>query len=280
MKQIVRIAAALVAALALIAVTLSYASADGSSRPRPPAQAQRGADQRAAAAAAPNLEAVFVPVKPCRLVDTRKGGGALGGQSSRNFLVRGTAGFAAQGGTTGGCGIPDSASGVAANVTVTGATGNGFLVGYPAGTIAAVTNFVTYQKAVTTTVNPTFALAAFGSTTDLAVANHGSPAQLIVDVTGYYAPQLHAWVTDAGVLARHTSRVLSSVRDATGAYTVTFDRDLDACSVSVGAFPGTASGSAYVKGAQEDQVVVYFYSTLQGGIPQPTDTNFYLDVTC
>src|ERR1700748_2846374 len=48
----------------------------------------------------------FVPINPCRVADTRLATGALGNNASKNFLVRGTAGFTTQGGTSGGCCIP------------------------------------------------------------------------------------------------------------------------------------------------------------------------------
>ena len=50
--------------------------------------------------------AVFVPVTPCRVVDTRRGGGALGVREVRSWQVGGAGGaFAGQGGRAGGCGI-------------------------------------------------------------------------------------------------------------------------------------------------------------------------------
>lgn len=42
---------------------------------------------------------VYTPVAPCRIVDTRSGGGALGANTTRNFDVDGTT-FTSQGGST------------------------------------------------------------------------------------------------------------------------------------------------------------------------------------
>ena len=58
----------------------------------------------------------FVPVDPCRLADTRLGGGDRRQQHGAELPVRGTASFTAQGGTSGGCGVPDGA--LAAELTV------------------------------------------------------------------------------------------------------------------------------------------------------------------
>jgi hypothetical protein len=70
-----------------------------------------GVDLRAALA--PNAlgdssaDLVYTPVTPCRLFDTRNAAeGILVGNTQRNFLVTGTTGFATQGGSVGGCGIP------------------------------------------------------------------------------------------------------------------------------------------------------------------------------
>src|SRR5436305_7260753 len=59
--------------------------------------------QVAATAAAPTLgdpqsDLIFVPVAPCRIIDTRLAGGAIGANATRAFLVTGTTGFEAQGG--------------------------------------------------------------------------------------------------------------------------------------------------------------------------------------
>ena len=42
---------------------------------------------------------IYVPVDPCRIVDTRSGGGAITANTNRNFLVSGSMGeLAVQGG--------------------------------------------------------------------------------------------------------------------------------------------------------------------------------------
>src|SRR3954467_14115424 len=49
---------------------------------------------------------VFVPLPPCRIIDTRLAGGALTPGVTRSFKVTGTTEFQAQGGQDGGCGVP------------------------------------------------------------------------------------------------------------------------------------------------------------------------------
>ena len=55
---------------------------------------------------------IFVPITPCRIADTRLGGGIVTGSSTRSFYVAGTVGFAPQGGKSGGCGVPLGATAV------------------------------------------------------------------------------------------------------------------------------------------------------------------------
>lgn len=49
---------------------------------------------------------VFVPLAPCRIIDTRVAGGRLQPGVVRDFQVAGIFEFQAQGGTMGGCGVP------------------------------------------------------------------------------------------------------------------------------------------------------------------------------
>ncbi len=55
---------------------------------------------------------------------------------------------------------------------------------------------------------------------------------LVIDVQGFYAPQIQATVNLDGTLGDHTSRVVSSSRPATGQYTVTVDRNVSGCVAS------------------------------------------------
>jgi hypothetical protein len=79
----------------------------------------------------------FFTLPPCRVLDTRNPTGAYGGPSlvagaSRTFTIAGQ------------CGVPLTATAVAVNFTVTGATGGGFTTLYPAGTtrpLASTSNF-------------------------------------------------------------------------------------------------------------------------------------------
>jgi YVTN family beta-propeller protein len=65
----------------------------------------------------------FVPVAPCRLIDTRLSGGSLPANTSRNFAVP----------QLGGCGIPSTAAAYSLNVTAVPQGRLGFLTIWPTG---------------------------------------------------------------------------------------------------------------------------------------------------
>ncbi|MCB1040627.1 MAG: hypothetical protein KDA94_14015, partial [Acidimicrobiales bacterium] len=61
---------------------------------------------------------LYVPIVPCRVVDTRQGGGKLNNREIRAYQIAGSGpAFAAQGGLPGGCDIPTGAVAVEASIT-------------------------------------------------------------------------------------------------------------------------------------------------------------------
>jgi hypothetical protein len=131
----------------------------------------------------------FYSVTPCRIADTRVGGGFSGLQgppslaagAQRNFPVAGL------------CGIPggvDGAKAAALNVTVVGPSKEGFIKIWPFGqAIPAVStiNFVAGEPAIANG-----AIVPLGSDPTLHIsvvygtATPGGSANLILDVTGYF----------------------------------------------------------------------------------------------
>ncbi|MFM7062164.1 MAG: hypothetical protein ACKO04_01540, partial [Actinomycetes bacterium] len=115
---------------------------------------------------------------PCRAVDTRSGGGALGPDVTRSFQVGGTGSLAAQGGNPAGCGVPDGAGAVEIAVTAVGPAGNGFLRAFAAGDPVPNATFVNYTSGVGITNTGTVPLAAAG-TQDLSVKNFVGTTQVV-----------------------------------------------------------------------------------------------------
>ncbi|MEZ5139632.1 MAG: hypothetical protein R2711_12960 [Acidimicrobiales bacterium] len=129
----------------------------------------------------------YVPITPCRVVDTRRpgAGGAFGNREIRDYVVRGTGGaFAQQGGTAGGCGIPDEALGVEASITAVDPADSGFFRTWPSGESMPNATFMNFARNQDTT--NTGAITFGDESTDIRARNFGGSAQYVIDVQGYY----------------------------------------------------------------------------------------------
>jgi glucose/arabinose dehydrogenase len=114
----------------------------------------------------------FFTLKPCRLVDTRTSGPALGSGADRVLTV------------TGACGVPATARAVSVNVTVTQPTAAGYLVLRANGTTVPVASTINYGTGQTRANAATVALSTSGQ---VAVRNGQATgtAHFILDVNGY-----------------------------------------------------------------------------------------------
>ena len=284
MNRWTRLLTALTVTVTAITLGLSSASASSGSSRAPSWQGPGGPDAPAVSGQhaiplvlSPSVgQAVFVPLTPCRIADTRLVGGPLGNLAVRTFYVQGTTGFAPQGGKSGGCGVPAGATAVTTNVTTTAAAApGGYLTGYPNGSPEPLSNFVTYPTA-TTTVNPTFAINPT-TTNSLAIRAHGGHVQVIIDVTGYYAPQLDAIVSPNGTLYAHTSPILSSTRTSTGSYTILTNTDVSNCAVTVTIRGGIFYGDGFGSG---NNVYVTTWALNSSATATLTDLYYSFAVTC
>ena len=131
--------------------------------------------------------------QPCRIIDTRLAGGALTSGTPRSFVVAGTGGgFALQGGTAGGCGVPVGATSVMMNFVAVDPQGAGNLKGaaYPNG-IPATGSIINYQLLAPPLniangllfpiCDPTTATC----TADMTLQANGAGTDVVVDVLGY-----------------------------------------------------------------------------------------------
>ena len=123
----------------------------------------------------------FVPLTPCRIIDTRNGDGPAGGPVLQHGIDR-------QFPIVGRCGVPSTARAAALNLTVAGASSLGHLTVWPCcdqPPLVSNLNFNLGEYAVansaimplTPGVNNIAAYVAIGP---------GGTAHLLVDVTGYY----------------------------------------------------------------------------------------------
>ncbi len=124
----------------------------------------------------------FVALPPCRMVDTRTGGGKTGAfgppmlasAQSRTIPV-----------PTSGCGVPASALAYAINVTVVPIGALGYLTVWPAGQPQPfVSTLNAFQGEVV--ANAAIVPAGVGGAVDVYASN---PTHLIVDINGYFTDQ-------------------------------------------------------------------------------------------
>jgi Pectinesterase len=146
-------------------------------------------------AAGNGTPSVFVPIVPCRLADTRPGASNVGTRNSPagpaetlQFVVWGS---------NGNCAIPNTATGIATNVTAVGPTADSYLTVFPADANPRPTSS---NLNVTSTSPPTpnqvtVALSATGA---IAVYNNGGTVDVIVDIVGYYIPSTGSGTGPAG----------------------------------------------------------------------------------
>lgn len=146
---------------------------------------------------------VYVPVDPCRIVDTRNAGGAIIADGFRNFLVSGTVGeLAVQGGTT-NCLDPKAGTGlkplaISAYVLAVPATNstNGVLTAYPsdqppppAGAGSTV-NFAAGQVIGNTTNITLCASSTCPTNGEFAILARRTNQHVVIDVQGYFYQQV------------------------------------------------------------------------------------------
>lgn len=133
---------------------------------------------------------VYTRIQPCRIVDTREAGGMLASATSRTFYAVGSAGFDGQGGLAGGCGIPTGATSVAMNVTVTAATGPGWLEAYPYGSAPLVASVINYGPTTWALANGYIQPICDPATTtcayDFEVRAQSAGTHVVIDVMGYF----------------------------------------------------------------------------------------------
>lgn len=227
-------------------------------------------------------ETTFVPISPCRIIDTRNAGGKLTpAEGSRVFDVAGSgASFAAQGGKANGCGIPTGATAIETTITAVDAQ-SGFLRVWPANTSAPNATFMNYDDAFN--VSNTGAVGINGCpvvcliNTDLRIRAFGNPTHVVVDVNGYYIRQMGAVVAGDGTL-NDSNRANDANKLATGQYEVIFDRDVSDCVYTASPSNGSSATAAVVDPRSGNPNGVFVYLTNDAG--STVDAQFYVDVTC
>ena len=122
-----------------------------------------------------------VSIAPCRLVDTRPGGGNVGPRSTplgqgQSFDVRAL-------GKTTNCQIPVAATALLMNVTVVNGTANSYLTAWPQGSSRPTASNLNWRAGDGAT--PNFVNSAIGSGGGISFYNFAGTVDVVVDVTGY-----------------------------------------------------------------------------------------------
>jgi hypothetical protein len=120
----------------------------------------------------------FTPVAPCRVVDTRRTSGPLGGPALNPFADRSFT-------IAGQCGIPVGARAVAFNFTVTQPNRNGDLRVFPGAANPPIVSSLNWRPGETRANNAVLQLGEAGDITTR-VDEDGGSVHFIVDVMGYF----------------------------------------------------------------------------------------------
>ncbi len=194
----------------------------------------------------------FFPIEPCRLADTRPAPDTVGSRTTgigpgETYTLDGW-------GTLGDCTLPSDITGLVLNVTAVGASQQTNLRFFPQGAnlpTAANLNPTPGAPPTPNAVN----VGLNASNGKFSVYNAFGVVAVIIDVVGYYDDHTHddryparlfATIDSSGDVFRGAEGLVSSTRNSTGNYTLTFDRDVSQCAVATSdlVFTGTRDVSA------------------------------------
>jgi hypothetical protein len=157
---------------------------------------------------------VYTPVTPCRILDTRGGGGGtmLAGQT-RNWLAANPGGtFTSQGGASSNCGIPVKPAAVLANVVVfNNAAGPAFFTTWPfnqSQPLASTLNWTSAGQQIANAV--ILPLCTGGGCTFDFNAFTSTQTDVVIDVMGYFAAPIATALQCTQVASAATPIAVSS----------------------------------------------------------------------
>jgi hypothetical protein len=138
---------------------------------------------------------VFVPLAPCRIIDTRLGsGGPLAAGETRDFQVAGDTQFPPQGGNEGGCDVPPGAAepdapAVVINFVAVGPAGPGNLVAWAWGQPMPNASVINYSNVPGLNIANGVVVPIAGTNlvpADLHIRAGSAGTHVVADVTGYF----------------------------------------------------------------------------------------------
>lgn len=211
----------------------------------------------------------FVPIDPCRLLDTRDGDNNVGPRSTP--LGAGEEYVVDARGVQGDCNLPAGATGIVANVTAVAPTSKTNLRLYPAGTATPTTSNLNPAPGEPPTPNAvTTDLNAAG---EFAIFNSRGSVDVFVDVLGYYEDHNHddryEVVPDRFVISPADFNAISETTDVNRTSTLSTTDGL-ACFVAPVDLPdgttiASVTGAASVANAGDNFVVELIRHTFGDG---------------
>lgn len=131
---------------------------------------------------------VYVPITPCRILDTRVAGGVIPANGTRDVDVTAVSSYSFQGGDAsncGGAGAAGSFAAVAINFTVVSPSIAGYITAYPYGTTRPLAATVNYTAG---DVRGNFAIVQLdqGSAANEMTIYSYAQTHVVADIVGYY----------------------------------------------------------------------------------------------
>ncbi|MBL8263769.1 MAG: hypothetical protein JNM58_15225 [Xanthomonadaceae bacterium] len=131
---------------------------------------------------------IFVPITPCRIIDTRVAGGAIAANTTRNFDVTAVSNYTFQGGDASNCngaGAAGSFAAAAINFTVVTPSAAGYITAFPylaAQPLAATVNYTAGD------IRGNYAVVKLdqGASADELSVYTFAQTHLVADIVGYY----------------------------------------------------------------------------------------------
>lgn len=231
----------------------------------------------------------FRAVPPCRIVNTNLSSeGAIVKNTTRDFFaIFDVFGFPDQGGTSGNCGIPNTATAVLMNVTAASPQGSGNLRAWawsgdqPSASLVNFTKGVNIANAATVEICRNELNSGGLCSYDFSVRASNATTHVVIDVMGYYEGPIAANVYADGSLAAASLALESIEKNFAGDYLLTFDRDVSSCAVEATLSThstGFVTGEVSVGRALTSDFAVWVYTSNSAG--SAADLPFTVVVNC
>ena len=130
---------------------------------------------------------VYVPVTPCRILDTRLAGGQIAANTVRSFDVTAVSDYTFQGGAASNCGVGAAGSFAAAeiNFTVVAPGAAGYITAFPFGVAQPLAATVNYTAGAIVGNDVVVKLDQGASANELSIYTFAA-THLVGDIVGYY----------------------------------------------------------------------------------------------